>query len=411
MFTNHSDAPKRVIGGKDKVLFIVACALLVILVVGVLVMNSLSPVDYTMYNSGTITYEKGKVTAVLEEGLEPAPGMPGRELGNQKIIVKLTGGPMKGQEIQINNNLSTTHNIYVRKGQSVIVKADRPEGITPFYSLYNYDRTPGLCAVIVIFIASMLLAGRFKGLQSVIGLGISLFFIFAFLLPAIYRGQSPVWMSILTVIVIAAFSLLLLNGFSRKTLTAFLATASGVLLSGLFFLIISALLPLSGYNIAEAEELILISQGTGLQISQVLFAGVLVSSLGAVMDITVSVAAHMYEVKEQQSDLSARELFRSGMAVGRDMIGAMSMTLILAFVGSSLATLLSLMAYGTRFDQLMSSDYMAVEMVHGFAGSLAVILTVPVTAGLCVLFSGEMMKGEIRLTYQMKLKKTNGRKS
>lgn len=371
--------------GAGRLPMILTIAVLAVLIVLVAVMNLRAPLTYTVYNSSTIDYEKGTVTAVLEENLEPAPGMPGWELGNQKITVRLNSGTQKGQEIQLDNNLSTTHNIHVQPGQSVIVKADRPKGVKPYYTLYNYDRTPGLCAVAAIFILLMLLVGRFKGLKSVLGLCVSLFFVLAFLLPTIYHGYSPVLMSVLTVIAIAAFSLLLLNGFSRKTLTAVVATAAGVVLSALFFLLLSDLLHLFGYNLAEAEELIVISQNTGLQIGQVLFASVLISSLGAVMDMTMSIASSLYEMKEVQPTLSGQAVFRSGLTIGQDMIGTMCQTLILAFVGSSLSTLLVLVSYGTRFDQFMSSDYVAVEVVHAIAGSLAVIFSVPVTAGLCAL--------------------------
>jgi uncharacterized membrane protein len=371
---------------KTRLPLIITSSVLAASVILIIIMNLRAPVGYTMYNSDTITYEKGKVVDVLEEQLQPADGMPGRELGRQTIRVQFRNGPMKGQEIEIVNNLSTTHNINVRPGQLVVVKADRPEGITPYYTLYSYDRTSGLLVVSAIFVALMLLIGRFKGLRSVLGLGISLFFIFAFLVPAVYRGWSPVWMSILTVIVISAFSILLLNGFGIKTLVAVTAATVGVAVSALFFFIISAALRLVGYDISEAEELILISQNTGLHIGEVLFAGVLVASLGAVMDTTVSVAAALYEMKEAQPGIARRVLFKSGMEIGRDIIGANCQTLILAFVGSSLATLLVLVSYGTQFDQFLSSNYLAVEVVHGMAGSIAVILAVPVTAGLCMFF-------------------------
>lgn len=375
---------------KKRLPMLAACAVMAVLVVLVLVMNSSKPMGYTMYNSETISYEKGRVTAVLDEQLEPAPGMPGWELGSQKITVQMKSGALKGQEIELDNNLSTTHNVRVKPGQSVIVKADRPQGVTPYYTLYNYDRTPGLIAVGAVFAALMLLVGRFKGLRSLLGLCVSLFFIHAFLLPAIYHGYSPVLMSFVTVIIIAVFSLLLLNGFSRKTLTAVAATGVGVALSAASFFLISGLMHLAGHNISEAEEPILISQNTGLQIGQMLFAGVLISSLGAVMDMNISVASALYEMKEVQPNLSPKELFRSGIVIGQDMIGTMCQTLILAFVGSSLATLLVLISYGTRFDQFMSSDFVAIEVVQGIAGSTALILAVPVTAGLCALLSSRV---------------------
>lgn len=364
---------------------LVATALLAVLVALVVAVNLTAPERYTMYNSDSISYVKGRVTAVLFERLEEAQGMPGWELGNQEILVKITSGNLKGTEIQLTNNLSTTHNIYVRPGQNVIVKADCPKNVEPYYTIYNYDRVPGLVAVGLIFVAMMALVGWGKGLKSVLGLGVSMFFILGFLMPAIYRGWSPVLCSALTVVVVATFSLLLLNGFSRKTRTAVLATAVGVVLSALFFVLLSALLNLSGYNQSEAEELILISQNTGLQISQVLFAGVLISSLGAVMDTTMSIAAALYEMRQLHPDLSGSAIIHSGLVIGRDMIGTMCQTLVLAFVGSSIASLLVMLSYGTRFDQFISSDYVAIELVHAVSGSMAVIFSVPVTALLCAM--------------------------
>ena len=188
---------------------------------------------------------------------------------------------------------------------------------------------------------------------------------------------------------------MLLNGFSWKTLTAVVAIVIGVDLAALCFVLISALVHLVGYNITEAEDLIMVSQRTGLQLGQVLFAAVLISSLGAVMDITISIAAALFEMKDVQRELSPRKLFRSGIVIGRDMIGGMCQTLILAFVGSSLATLLVVISYGTRFDQFVSSDYLAVEVAQGIAGSMAVILAVPVTAALCALVAGRVRQARL----------------
>jgi uncharacterized membrane protein len=363
----------------------VAFAILAALVVA---MNIENPIAYTMYNVETISYERATVIAVRDETTEAAEGLPGWYLGSQTIALRFDNGPMAGREIELRNVLSATHNIYVRKGARVIVKADRPDNAAPYYTLYSYNRAPGVLAVALIFGALMLIVGRFKGLRSFLGLGISLFFILALLLPAVYRGRPPVATAVVTVLLIAAFSILLLHGFSRKAGVALLAVASGVLLSAVFFVSVSALLSLTGYNIEEAEELILVSRATGLKIGELLFAGVLVASIGAVIDMSVSVASSMYEIKERRPDISARELFRSGMRVGGDMIGSMSTTLILAFVGSSFATLLSLLAYGSRFDQILSSDYAAVEIAYSVTASLAVTAAVPITAGLCVSMGG-----------------------
>ncbi|MDR0198094.1 MAG: YibE/F family protein [Oscillospiraceae bacterium] len=366
---------------------VITVSVLAVMVISVLAINKSSPFAYSLYNTDIISYEKGTVSVVLEEYLESDPDLPGQKLGYQKIRVKLKNGPMRGEEIELEHYLYTTHSVLARKGLSVIIKADRPENVEPYYSVYNYDRVPGLSTAIIIFVAFIFLVGGLKGLRSLLGLAVSLFFILVFLLPAICRGWSPVLVTLVTGTVIVSFSLLLLNGFSRKTFTALAATVSGVLLSGFFFALVSALTSLTGYNIDEAEALIMVSRETGLRIGEVLFAGVIIASLGAVMDTTVSLAAAMYEIEEQSPGISPRKMFLSGMTMGRDIIGANCMTLILAFVGSSLAALLSLAAYGTQFNQLISSNYLAVEVAYAFTGGLAVVVAVPITAGLCVIQS------------------------
>jgi uncharacterized membrane protein len=342
--------------------------------------------SFSLYSQETIKYDKAVVVEIAGEVIRDAEDMPGLSLGTQTIKARFLNGIMKGEEVEIANHLSYTHNIRVKAGTRVIVKADRPEGVEPYYTVYNYDRTPGIIALALSLGALMAAVGRFKGIRSFLGLGVSLFIIIAFLLPAIYKGWPPVLSSLACVSLIAAFSIFLLNGFTLKAVAALASVMSGVLVSALLFAAASKLLPLSGYQFEEAEELIMVSRATGLKIGEVMFSGVLVASIGAVIDMSVSVASSMAEVLSKRPDMAPIELFRSGMTVGGDMIGSMSSTLILAFVGSSLATLLALIAYGSQMDQILSSDYAAMEIAYGLTSSMAVIAAVPITAGLCALF-------------------------
>ncbi|MDR1639438.1 MAG: YibE/F family protein [Clostridiales bacterium] len=342
--------------------------------------------SFSLYSQETIKYDKAVIVEITGEVIQEAEDMPGLSLGTQTVIVRFLNGALKGEEVEIANHLSYTHNIRVNVGTRVIVKADRPEKAEPYYTIYNYDRTPGIIALALILGALMAVVGRFKGIRSFLGLGVSLFIIIAFLLPAIYKGWPPVLSSLACVSLIAAFSIFLLNGFTLKAVAALASVMSGVLVSAMFYYLASFLLPLYGYQFEEAEELIMVSRATGLKIGEVMFSGVLVASIGAVIDMSVSVASSMEEVLSKRPDMTPKELFRSGMTVGGDMIGSMSSTLILAFVGSSLATLLALIAYGSQLDQILSSDYAAMEIAYGLTSSMAVIAAVPITAGLSALF-------------------------
>ena len=235
----------------------------------------------------------------------------------------------------------------------------------------------------LLFLAVMVVIGRGKGVRSAIGLLFTCAVILGLMIPMIYHGYSPVITCILTVLVTTAVTLFLMNGTCSKTLCATLSTAAGVVFAGLVFCLFSVFLHISGFNTSDSEDLILISQSTGLRIQDILFASILIASLGAVMDTAMSIASSLSELHEHKPELNARQLFASGIHIGKDMIGTMSNTLILAFVGSCLTTVLAMFSYQLPFEQLMNSDFITLEVAQGLSGSIAVVLTVPISSLVC----------------------------
>lgn len=370
----------------------ITAAVMAAAVAAICFFNIRNPIDYQMYEHGATYYDRGVVADVTKESLEKVPGTAGRYLGKQEIVVTLKNGLFKGETVVIQHGLSTTHNIRVRKGQSLIIRVEAPEGVKPVFSVYNYDRRPGIVAVMLLFFAVTAAVGGFKGIRSIVGLLFTLFAVLAFLLPMIYAGYSPVLCSIITVVATSSISLILLNGPDKKTLCAVVSSIAGVAMTGVLFLAVSAVLHLSGYNLEETEELLVISSNTGLKVGEVLFAGMLISSLGAMMDMALSLSSSLDELKRIDSALDRRRLFSSGMNIGKDMIGTMSNTLILAFMGTAIVTLLVLVSYGVAFNQLMSSDYIAVEIAQGLSGATGVALTVPFTAAIYAALAGPPRK-------------------
>lgn len=364
-------------------------AVMILVVMGVALMHWLRPVEFYLYSSEGISYEKAVVTEIQNENLELQPGETNRYLGTQNIVVRMKTGAFEGQEKKISNNLSTTHNILVRSGQRVVVKVDHPENTEAFLTVYNYDRTLGIALVVLFFAAFMVLVGGAKGAKSLLGLLFILFFIVAGMIPMIYNGLSPVLACLITVLISTTVSMLLLNGFGVKTMVAILATIIGVMAAAVIFALFAQMLHLSGFNLDEAEELILISESTGLNISQMLFVSIVIASLGAVMDMTMSIASALYEMKAVNPAMTPGEIISSGMNIGKDMIGTMSETLILAFAGTAVTTMIIVLSYGASFDQMLSSDYVAMEILQAVTGSVAVILSVPLTA----LLSGRIFTG------------------
>ncbi|MBQ3101025.1 MAG: YibE/F family protein [Clostridia bacterium] len=357
--------------------------LIAVILIAVAVVWKINPIDYSMYDSSGITYNKGKVVSVNSETLEESSDTPGRNIGVQNITVKLLEGKNKGKTVTFDNRMSYTHSIEVDVGTRVVVKCDEPEGVTPYYSLYQYDRSIGIIAAILIFLIIICLVGRGKGLRAAIALGVSVLIVVGALIPAIYNGYSPILITLFVCMSITAVTLFLLNGFSKKTWAAVISTMIGLLVSALLYTVISGILTVTGYAMDETEDLVLISRHTGLVIGEILFSGILLSSLGAVMDTAMSIASALFEIADTKPDIKKAELYRSGMNIGRDMISTMCQTLVLAFTGSSVATLLVVISYGTSLNRFLSSDFLATEILQALIGSFAVIMTVPITALLC----------------------------
>lgn len=343
--------------------------------------------EYERFNTENLRYEKGIVEEVSSENLTYDEELK-LQLGTQDLKVRMLEGAEKGKVIQVQNYLYNTHSVYAKKGTKLIIEADRPENAASYYSVYNYARTGSILICVCVLFAGIIGIGGKKGVKAIAGLGYSLYLVVCLLLPVVYSGYSPILMSIICAVLSTAVTLLLLNGQSQKTLAAVLATTGGVCFSLILFFVMSDMVKIDGFNTAEAEGLILIQQSTGLRIKDVLFAGVLISSLGAIMDVGMSIVSALYELSHHNPKLKTADLFRSGMEIGKDMIGTMTNTLILAFVGSAFVTLLVFISYQVQLNQLLNSNYLTIEIAQGICGTFGIVATVPIASAITAFLLG-----------------------
>lgn len=330
---------------------------------------------YRRFVTDTLRYERATVEEVVAEELSESALNTGQQLGQQTLRVRLPDG----QEITVENYLTDVHNVLVKAGQKVIICVDAPENVEPYYTVYNYDRLPGLLMLGGVFLALMLLVGGRKGFDAALAILFTLLFLLRVTLPCIYSGASPLLYGFITVVLSAAVTLLLLHGFTQQCGLGFVVTMLGECAACVLFAVFSSLLHLTGFQSENAEGLLLIAQSTGLQVRTLLFAGMMIASLGAVMDVAVSILSALREVAGA-GRTDKRGLFAAGMNIGRDMIGTMSNTLIFAFTGGALLTMLVFYSYGVQPQQLLNSDYLSVELAQGLCSTAAVILTVPAGA-------------------------------
>ena len=341
--------------------------------------------DYSRVNNETTDFVSAKVTEVTSSEVEYDNNLD-INLGKQVVKVEILEGKSKGKELTIDNYLTAAHNVEVKTGSRVIISADEPDGIEAYYTVYNFDRELGMIIFTLVLFIAVITIGKSKGLKSIIGLAYTLYLVIFLLLPTVFSGYQPIIMSVICAILSTVVTLMLLNGNSKKTYGAIIATVLGVVLSAICFYLMSEVLKINGFSSDEAESLVLINEATNLQIKDILFAGILISSLGAIMDTGMSIVSALFEVYHHQPNLTRKDLFNSRIEIGKDMIGTMTNTLILAFTGSAFVSLLVLFSYNVDVQQLMNSNYIAIEFAQGIAGTLGIVLTVPIASLIASTF-------------------------
>lgn len=321
------------------------------------------------------SYENAKVIEVVEDNLSP----DGVRVGYQMLKVQLTSGEYKGEIVNATSAEGNLFGAVCKKGDSVVVHMS-VSGDSKNVSVYSNDRIVAVAAFVGIFLLLICVIGGKNGVKSVIGLVFTFVAIFMIYIPLIYRGFSPFWAAVIITIITTIVTMYLISGIAVKTLCAILGTVIGVLLAGLSAWLFGRVADIDGYNVSNIETLAYVGQITNIQIGGLLFSGILIASLGAVMDVAMSVSSAISEIHDKAPQLGCLELFKSGMNVGRDMMGTMSNTLILAFVGSAVSELVINYAYNLPFRQIINSYNIGIEIMQGVSGSIGVILTVPAVA-------------------------------
>lgn len=354
---------------------------LALLVLAALWLNR--PEEGTPTASSQLIFVPAKVTAVLEDDAQPDwENSEGRRIGTQELEIRILSGRHKGEVLPLTNYLSALFNVDVGVGDRVIVRLITQEDGSYYASLFNYDRALVMGGAMLVFCAVLVLLGGRKGVRALLGLVFTLVCLWFLLIPGLIRGLPAIPLTIAVAAVCAAASLILLDGPSRKSLCAILGCVGGVAAAGLFAALVGALTPMDGFNMSEAENLLLYGAEKRLSIRGLLVCGVLVAALGAVMDVAMSIASAAWELREHNDGLSRRELFRSGMNIGRDAMGTMANTLILAFAGSSFNLLILIQIYDIPFLQLANTDFLCIEVLQSVAGSMGILLTVPLVAAI-----------------------------
>lgn len=371
----------------QRVIQLVAIALSLVLCVGLFFYARTGRNTYDDSGQG-ITYETARVLEVLSDNTAIDPTVENVRRGSQNLRLEILSGPHKGEEVAAENYLSAFYNVYVQAGDKLTVSINTLSSGEFSVSVYNYDRSGLIWAFLALFVVILVLVGGRQGLRAVAGLAVTVFCVLFLLVPLLVQRGWPTVPTTLAIVAYTIFvSFVILGGIQTKTMVAALGSFGGVLLAGLLAWGACKIVHISGMNMDEAESLLLTACDNGLKIKSLLICGILIAAEGAVMDIAMSISSAVQELHTVNPDLTAKELFRSGMNIGRDAMGTMANTLVLAFVGSSLNMIIFIYAYDVSYVQLMNTDFVAIQVIRSLAGSTGIVLTVPLVTLIssCIL--------------------------
>ena len=326
------------------------------------------------------TFEKGKITEILQDNLDSN----GTRVGEQKVRVKMLTGVRKEEELDVTSSSGYLFGAACTVGMKVIVMQS-VAGDTTIASVYSQDREWVIYIFAILYLLALCIIGGKQGIKGCLGLIFTFFCVIFVYLPLVYLGYSPFWSAVFICFLTTLVTMYLIGGSTKKTCAATLGTLAGVVLAGISAWCFSKASGISGYNVSDIETLMTLWNTNRIQVGGLLFSGLLISCLGAVMDVAMSISSAIDEIYKQNSSLTRKELFKAGMRVGRDMMGTDSNTLILAFAGSSVSTLLLNYAYDLPYQQIINSNNIGIAIMQGLAGSFGIVLSVPLTVLICTI--------------------------
>ena len=326
-------------------------------------------------------YENAVITEVLSDNTFTDPAADNALRGEQILLAEVKTGQYKGEIMQVYGYVGPLYGGQLKVGDGATLLISTYADGSHVATMYEYNRLPALAVIVAMFLIATVAVGGKVGAKSLVALAMTLVCLFWILIPLLMKGAPTLLTVFLVCAYITVVTMVILGGVQRKTVCATLGTIAGTALALLFGLAVQGLARVDGLRLTDMEPLLQLRQtGTPLGLRGLLVGGIVISALGAVMDVAMSIASALTEVHTVAPNRNTRELFRSGMNIGRDMVGTMTNTLILAFLGSGFALIIYLYSLGLSPYQLISSSYLTIEVVSSISSSIGVILSVPLTA-------------------------------
>lgn len=367
--------------------------IVILSITAIFVGNHIATKNFKFFSDSGGANVRGEVTEILNNSSSEQLFGGTETFTNTTIhfncIIK--NGEYKGKTITAEQSLDDIYacNSYIKEvevGDNVMLYNGDPtnQSISSwcFADYYRFDKIVVLC---VIFALLVLLIGRGKGVNTLLSLSFTFVFVFFVFVPSVMNGYNIYVWATITCFYTIIMTLLLVSGLRKKTLATIIGCTSGTVLAAIVTSIMNKTLILTGYVDEHSIYLALLNPDKPINLTAIIFAAITIGAMGAIMDVAMDISSSLCEICEHVPNITFRKLFKSGMSIGRDIMGTMANTLVLAYIGSSLSSFMLLMACSTSMMDLLNREIIITELLQALTGSLAILLTIPFTVIVCGL--------------------------
>lgn len=302
-------------------------------------------------------------------------------IGQQVCTVRFLSGKFKMQTAEGWNMLggSLSQDKLFRPGDKAQAVVHHYDGEIISVNLIDYYRLDGELLLALAFAVFLVVFARGVGLRSVFSFAITILVLWKILVPLFLKGHNPIFVGLVAVAIMTFVILALVYGFDKKLLSSFCGAMSGIVFAMVLSIICTSSFHIHGAVMANSEAL-LYSGFQDLNLTQIFMASVCVGASGSVMDLSVDITSAVSEVVRNCPGISRKEAIKSGLTVARAAMGTMTTTLLLAYSGTCIATLMTFMAQGTPVYNILNNNIVAAEIINTIAGSFGLAMTAPLTA-------------------------------
>ena len=330
-------------------------------------------------------YLKARVTELVSADIIDYPN--GTSETSIVFNCEVLSGAKKGETITASQSVSDQGAFRVKaveKGDRIILVNSAFQGADSSRNEYffaEYARADAVFILLGVFAFLVILFGGKKGVSTLISLAFTCLAVIAVLVPAILAGKDIYIATAITCSYMVIMTLVIVNGYSAKTLSAILGCLGGIAVSALICFIMQKVIKLSGY--LEEQDYFLVLMNPDIDLKAIVYSSILIGAVGAVMDVAVDISSSLSEISRKIGYVPFSDMFASGIRIGRDIMGTMSNTLVLAYIGSSLCGVLLICSYKTSALNIFNAESIVVELLQAIVGSLGILFAIPVTAAVC----------------------------